>query len=299
MRRKWIGLLIAALILLGVVLPVAAITYGEPDNGEHPYVGFMLLFDPTFGTDGGWFSCSGSALAAKIFLTAGHCTIDIGTNLEVTPGRRGGTDVWVSFDEEVDLSEFPSRAVHEIPSELNQARFDWLNRNRDFTRGVAQAHPDYDDFFTFPNTHDVGIVVLDRKARLGEFALLAALGTLDQLAAESPKPKVILETAGYGIQEIVPFFQAVDSRFKATSKLIELNSALTDGFNLHTSNNPGKGNGTGGSCFGDSGGPVMLNNTNIVVAVVSFGLNNTCKGADYGYRADIKETQEFVESFFN
>ena len=27
--------------------PGGAITYGEPDAGEHPYVGFMIFFVPT------------------------------------------------------------------------------------------------------------------------------------------------------------------------------------------------------------------------------------------------------------
>jgi hypothetical protein len=30
-----------------VANPAGAITYGEPDAGEHPYVGFMIFFDPT------------------------------------------------------------------------------------------------------------------------------------------------------------------------------------------------------------------------------------------------------------
>jgi hypothetical protein len=298
-RSKWVGGAVALVLLLAIVIPVAAITYGEPDEGEHPYVGFMLLFDPTFGEDGGWFSCSGSALTGKLFLTAGHCTIDIGTNLNETPDRRGGTDVWVSYDEEVDLTDFPSRTVFTDPAELNQARFDWLNKNRDFTRGTAWAHDEYADFAGFPNTRDVGVVVLDKKVRLSQYAVLAELGTLDELATMNKNPKVIFETAGYGIQEVVPFFQSVDSRFKATSKLVELNSALTDGYNLHTSNNPSESQGKGGSCFGDSGGPVMLNDTNVVVAIVSFGENPNCKGADYGYRADIEETQDFVATFLN
>jgi secreted trypsin-like serine protease len=106
-------------------------------------------------------------------------------------------------------------------------------------------------------------------------------------------------TVGYGIQEILPRFQSDDVRYVATSKLVNLRSALTGGFNLHTSNNPGKGNGSGGACFGDSGGPVFYGDgeSNVIAGIVSFGLNYNCKGADFAYRADIANTQDWVSTF--
>ncbi len=83
----------------------------------------------------------------------------------------------------------------------------------------------------------------------------------------------------------------------ATSKLVNLRSALTKGYNLHTSNNPGKGHGTsGGACFGDSGGPVLYNDE--IVAVTSFGLNYNCKGADFAYRVDTDWAQaDFLDDY--
>jgi secreted trypsin-like serine protease len=55
-------------------------------------------------------------------------------------------------------------------------------------------------------------------------------------------------------------------------------------FNLKTTANPSQGK--GGSCNGDSGGPVLVEGTNIIAAVVSFGMNPQCKGQDYSYRLD-------------
>ncbi len=297
MSKKLLTVLAAATLLLIVVIPAAAITYGETDDGEHPYVGFLLFFDPTYGEDGGWFSCSGALLDRRTFLTAGHCTIDIGTDLQVTEGRRGGTDVWVTFDEQVDLSDFPRWSDYDDPDILYPLRFDWLNKNSRFIRGEAWAHPNYNDFAEFPNTYDLGVVLLDKNARVRQYAELAELHVLDELATRRGHNKQLFETAGYGYQEVVPFFRAEDSRYKATSKLVNLESALTDGYNLHTSNNPGNGNGTGGACFGDSGGPVMFNDTNVIVSVVSFGLNYNCKGADFSYRVDIPDAWDFIDQY--
>jgi hypothetical protein len=44
---------------------------------------------------------------------------------------------------------------------------------------------------------------------------------------------------------------------------------------------------------------VLINNTNDVLAVVSFGFSLTCHGADYSWRVDIAESQEFVQAFLD
>jgi len=206
--------------------------------------------------------------------------------------------VWVSFKEKVDLTGFPPRA--DFPDDeagLYAARSAWLNANHDFIRGTSYPHPAYDNFADFPANHDVGVVELDKSTRLGQYGVLAPLGTLDQLAKAGDK--VIIETAGYGIQEIEPEFMSLDERWKSTSMIVNLKSALTDGWNVQTSNNPSEANGQGGTCFGDSGGGVYLNNTNVVVAVVSFGLNSICKGADYSARTDIADSQDFISDFLD
>jgi secreted trypsin-like serine protease len=81
----------------------------------------------------------------------------------------------------------------------------------------------------------------------------------------------------------------------AQSTLVNLNSALNDGFNLQTQ---GNGNGRGGICSGDSGGPVFLGSysSNLVVAVTSFTIGNTmCRGTDFAYRLDSAEVQAWIE----
>ena len=295
MRKRILTLAAAVALLAVTVLPAQAITFGEPDDGEHPYVGFTLFHDPT-----GWFSCSGSALADDVFLTAGHCLYNVTTDLVPSADTTGGTDIWVTFAEEPDLSTFPATIDYGDDIAARDAdRLAWLqDLDNGFIRGTANPHPEYDDFASFPNTHDVGVVELPSDTYSGDVAVLAGVGVLDELTAGGKgHNKVIVETVGYGIQQITPVFMAVDARYKSTSKIINLKSNLTDGINVHTSNNPSAQHGTGGSCFGDSGGPMLLNNTDEVVGIVSFGFSLTCHGSDWAYRADIADTQDFVNGF--
>jgi secreted trypsin-like serine protease len=58
------------------------------------------------------------------------------------------------------------------------------------------------------------------------------------------------------------------------------------------------GDGRGGTCSGDSGGPVFLggSDSNLIVAVTSFGLNALCRGTDFSYRVDRAEVLDWINS---
>jgi hypothetical protein len=296
MTRFKRALLAALAMLLIAASPVAAITYGQPDAGEHRYVGFMIFFVPS---EPGWFGCSGTLLDADTFLTAGHCTIDIGTNGTDT-GPTGGNDVWVTFDETDVLAGWPARADYPDEATLYAARSGWLNANPDYTRGISHPNPAYDGFAEFPVNHDVGIVELGAPIPQATYGVLAALGTADALAAQaSTRNNALIETVGYGIQAVQPHPMDIESRYKSTSRIVEVNGSIAQGGNLHTLNNPSPIGGRGGSCFGDSGGPLFVNNTNQIVAVVSFGFNGTCHGADYSWRVDTQESYNFILPFLS
>jgi hypothetical protein len=296
MKRLTFVLLGAVALLVATATPAGAITYGQPDAGEHPYVGFMIFFDPG---EPGWFSCSGTLLDADTFLTAAHCTFGIGTKGQVSPSTSGGTDVWVTFQEQEVLKGWPARADYPTEEALYAARSSWLNNNSAYTRGTAYPHPDYDNFADFPVNHDVGVVELKRATRMSRYGELAALGTAEQLVANAAPNDALVETVGYGIQAIQPKPMDIESRFKSTSRIVELNGNQSEGGNLHTLNNPSEVGGVGGSCFGDSGGPVFVNNTNQVIAVVSYGPSLTCHGADYSWRVDTVAARLFVNQFLD
>jgi len=302
MRKLALSLIAAMVSVFLVAGPAGAITYGEPDAGEHPYVGFMIFFDPT---EPGWFSCTGTLLDSTTFLTAGHCTYGIGADGEVVRDAddevvtSGGTDVWVTFDDTDVLAGWPARADYDTEEALYEARSSWLDANSDYISGTAYPHEQYDNFSGFPTNYDVGVVELDDDAPITTFGELAPLGTAEILAGDTGRERntALVENVGYGTQSVQPHPMSVDTLYKSTSRIVEVNGNIARGGNLHTLNNPSAVGGRGGTCFGDSGGPVLVNNTDEIIAVVSFGFSGTCHGADYSWRVDTQDSYNFILPF--
>ena len=105
---------------------------------------------------------------------------------------------------------------------------------------------------------------------------------------------------GYGLQSVVPTLQADLVRYRATVGLVDVKgtAGIPSGTAVMFTNNPGKKN-TGGTCFGDSGGPVFFQGTDVIAAVTSFGLNFNCVGVGGGYRMDTSDDQAFVAQFLD
>jgi hypothetical protein len=265
--RRLIVICAAATLLLALAAPATAVTSGQPDGDGHPHVG-LLIFD----VDGvpAW-RCTGTLLSPTVMLTAGHCTF----------GADGGR-VWF----ETDVSD---RAATGYP----------------FAGGTAielaeiHTHPDYDDAAFF--LHDVGIVILAEPAtHTDRFGELPQIGILDTLATRRGLQQQAFTPVGYGIQSIRPRLQADLVRYRGTVGLIDVRgtAGIPAGTSVMFTNNPGQRH-TGGTCFGDSGGPVFFEGTDTIAAVTSFGLNPNCKGVGGGYRIDTVDDQRFIRSFLS
>jgi hypothetical protein len=278
------------LMMLGLALQAGAITFGVPDGEDHPYVGVAFFFNEQ-GTL--LWPCSGTLLSDTVFLTAGHCTF--------------ATDhAIVLLESDLTGINGPSGCEDFDCFELNCDTFEC------YMSESIHPHPRFKEF-NFPNTRDIGVVILDldedqnicpggdaENCEFGRLPAEADPPLLDDLATQRGRKDTIIRTVGYGLNMVKPFPHHERKRYTSTSKVVNLRSHLTDGYNIHTSNNPGKGQGTGGSCFGDSGGPILYTeDSNKVVGVVSFGLNDNCKGADFAYRTDIEEALDFIQPFLD
>ena len=103
-----------------------------------------------------------------------------------------------------------------------------------------------------------------------------------------------LDAVGYGIQQFKPVVIQDKIRMLATPEIASLDQKRKGGFIVATTTRANNG---GGTCFGDSGGPMLLPGSDQIAAVVSFGQNGVCKSFDYSYRVDTLEAQAFVTSF--
>jgi len=264
MNRKLLLLTTLILVLsLGIVATVSAITDGELDGEGHPFVGLMVALDEN---DDPLWRCSGTLLSPTVFLTAGHCT--------EPPAVRA--TIW--FDADVE-SGIPANG-YPFAGEVF---------------GKTYTHPDYNPGAFF--YRDVGVVVLDNEVVKAEYGTLPALDQLDAMKTRRGQQDTTFTAVGYGLQQINPVFVQSDRvRMVAYPHLIQINvPGFTGDYSLLLSNN----HSTGGTCFGDSGGPNFLGTSNVVAGVTSFGINGNCAGTGGVFRMDRSWSLDWVSSFLD
>jgi secreted trypsin-like serine protease len=264
MKKVTFALLLTLMLVFSTFGVASAVTDGELDGDGHPYVGLMVAYDED-GTP--LWRCSGTLIAPQLFLTAGHCTEAPATHVEI----------W--FD--ADLTD---AALHDYP-------------NSGDVGGTPYTHPEYDPDAFF--LHDLGVVVLDEPVYMDVYGALPELNQLDQYDTRRGLNKVTFTAVGYGLQESFPDAAAwkennLRIRMVAYPHLIQINRGLVGDYSILLSNNAH----TGGTCFGDSGGPNFIGDTNVIAGVTSFGMNGNCAGTGGVYRIDQADDLNWLYSEF-
>jgi secreted trypsin-like serine protease len=257
-KRGILLLVLAAAVALLAGGRAGAITNGTLDGNLHPQVGALIVADPSSGDKG--VICSGSLIAPKVFLTAGHCTAFLSSI--------GVTDVWVTFDPTFTSS---SPLIH----------------------GTYVTNPlyGYSGQGGSSDPHDLAVVLLDQAAAATPVQLPTA-GLLDRLDLRSQT----FTAVGYGtvrdIKTTGPHAFYFDStRRYATQFFQSLEPAW-----LNLSENPSTG--SGGTCYGDSGGPHFLGGVTSTLQVsVTITGDTACRATDKTYRLDTPSARSFLGQY--
>lgn len=238
----------------------------QPDN-QHVYVGLVVFYD----AHGGFVErCTGTLLNARTFLTAGHCanTASGITRATVWVSQEGGAHFDPATGAEDPLTGYPYEC-------LNSAAYPCGSSTTFAEYGFDPNAKNGTD------SRDVGLVVLppDQAISVGRYASLPPAGLVDRLATGAP-----VTFSGYGVSDTKPSLVSFRERLMASAFVINTHDRNAGGFNLQLSGNPG--NGRGGACFGDSGGPALYGSSDVILGVDSFVQNDQCGGQSFAYRVD-------------
>jgi Trypsin len=277
--RRWRTLVaaVAATVALTVMAasPAGAITHGSLDGNAHPYVGLMTAH----ASNGNYlWRCSGTLLNANVFMTAGHCT----------EAPAAYAVIWF------DAGPIIPDPAFTLTTRSCTGIAGYPCGGPGSYRGAIYTHPQYDPNAFF--LHDLGVVVLDGAGyNPGSFGVLPELDSLDVLHQGR---STTFTSVGYGLQASFPDAAAwknigMRQRMVSHPWLHQINSGFVGDFALLLSNNAN----TGGTCFGDSGGPNFVDDSNVLAGVTSFGLNPTCAGTGGVYRVDKADDLTWLATF--
>jgi secreted trypsin-like serine protease len=294
MRRLFRSL---AVLLLGVSAlfalapPSGAITGGTEDlTNVYANVGMVVFYQPD-----GRFRCSGTLIAPQVFLTAAHCAFqDIGK-------------VIVTFDPLISRTE--EEAEIDIPRAADDSGPDDAHSAIGFTAtditppkyqgeqswilGTARTHPDYSDFTDLKNWNDTGVIILDTAPSLPTTPL-APENYLNQFRQPVFNHTDFL-VIGYGTevrQSPTPPRPPTPEREPIVRRYTtEVGQKLTSQV-FQTNGNEHDPRAGGGTCFGDSGGPAIIDG--YVVGDTSYGLTNNCRYLGGYQRVDIPIVRDWI-----
>jgi hypothetical protein len=202
------------------------------------------------------FLCTGTLISETVVLTASHCTIGLDPD-----------EFFVSFDP--------------VASDEDGAPVGTL------LDATAVTHPDYAGHMKDP---DIAVVILDEPYTAAEPAQLPTLNFLNTINLKKQR----FTAVGYGtVREDKrkgpnSFIFDGTRRFVTQSFLSIQKAWLTLNMNPST--------GSGGTCYGDSGGPHFLGSTDLIVSLTVTG-DAVCRATDKTFRVDTARARAFLSQF--
>lgn len=281
MRSRVVHFLATIGLALGLAAtssPASASTGGTTDTAnKYSNVGLLVFY-----SDGGRYRCSGTLVSPTIVLTAAHCT-------DGTDGKTA-----VTFDP-IIAKEAPSGLP--LASDPDAGYTGNELGATTYYYGTARTHPEYSHFTDLDNWNDVGVIVLDTPVSSLDPAKIAGLNTLN--AYKQPRLNKTLFTAvGYGTEVRKPDSgpqKPQPMSYPLVRRYVEMPGQKLTSQILQTNGNDKDRRGTGGTCFGDSGGPVFLKGE--IVAVTSYGYTSNCRYLGGYQRVDIAVVQNWLNTF--
>lgn len=203
--------------------------------------------------------CTGTLVSPTVIVTAGHCTYGVNAPVFVWNSPR--------------VMGFPPASA-----------------------GRAYTSPEFSPELDVPNTGDLGVVRLEfgPPIFLPQYGQLPAQGYLDSFSSQKGQQDRGVTLVGYGLQSLEgPAFE----RMLGKAEIRNVNSNNVRDYGLQTSNSRGNGTGGSGTCLGDSGGPILAGDSNLVIGVNSWAQNPNCVGNDFSYRTDTAAARAFLGRF--
>ena len=246
---------VVAAVLAVAGPPGALAVVGGTPDTTHTFVGVVVQQQVQGGVTGTEV-CTGFLISPTTFVTAAHC---------FPPG----STAYVNFAPQISKPTYDANGKPTDPG---------------YIAGVVDDYPGFcpDCGPGGTLTGDVAVVTFastDEQTSLGK-AVLPTLGSDAAMVKGVP-----IDVIGYGVQQ--------DSKKNGPLGVGQRNIAVTkangvDANNVKLLADPGV-------CFGDSGGPNLIDGTNVVVALNSFNNGNpNCNGVSYSVRLDDPLIQAFL-----
>jgi len=303
MRRTLIALASAVVLGAALVAPAAAITGNYREDNEHDFVGLIAFYDSDWEFI---HRCTGELLSPTVVLTAGHCTNDDSLPDGAVAAH---ARIWILQDvgshydaatEHDPVTGYPDSCTGTLGDGIAEG---WC------AESSTMYNFGFDNFAGAPDIHDLGIVILDQAVELDEYGSLAGANSVDGLQTARGTQDATMRASGYGLslRHLTPvrgpgagtspsaYTISYRVRLEADMTFMNVVSANSGGYTLETN---GNGSDKGGTCNGDSGGPVFWPaDSNQFVAVSSWGiLNAGCRGTGYYYRTDLQQSLDWIRS---